>query len=555
MPPAVFEQPAQQLLKTRVEEHPNEPAFVFVADGEEYVTTYAELQRDADRVAAALHAHGIGPGDHVAILMENRPEFVSLVYGALRLGAIVNPYNAMWGAEELRAVLHRADPAIVVTMDEADGRDYLGSLSEAVPDLQIEADGSMHSESIPTLDHVVALGVGGQPRDPYLDYGSFLEAGDDVDHDEWFPAEETPESDAVQFLLQTSGTTGTSKSAMLTHESLVPNAYFIGRSIGIDADDRFINFSPFYHNGGLVTGVLMNTAVFGSTLYFQQQFDPEAALDVIDKHEIESTFGFGTMYAALRNAPNYEERTFPIRKALIAATPAQYDKAVAMSDAPRDERAFSHLYAQTEGGPLVSVVDADDPDPELRKYSNGQPLPGIEVTVKDPETGEHLPPGEAGEICYRGWSVFEGYYDQPERTAEGWDEDGYWHSGDYGRFEGGYVYFDGRLDDVVKSGGENVSTRAVETFLGDTFDGIADVSVIGIPDDYWGQRIVAFIEYAPRADRRSTEEWRDACKGRIADYKIPKNFFEIDDWPTNETGKIVHERLEAEALAALEDER
>lgn len=551
MPPAVFEQTAQQLLDRRTEEHPEKSAFVYVTDGDEQVTTFAELQAEANRVAAALHAHGIGPGDHVAILLENRPEYISLVYGVLRLGAVVNPYNAMWGEEELQAVLHRSDPALVVTMDADDG-EYVGMVSEAIPDLQVESDGRVRSEAIPTLDHIVALSDGERSRDHYLEYEAFVAAGDDVDHDEWSPAEEPPDPEDVQFLLQTSGTTGISKSAMLTHQSLVPNAYFIGRSIGIQTDDRFINFSPFYHNAGLVTGILMNTAVVGSTLYFQPQFDPETALAVIDEYGIESTFGFGTMYAALRNAPNYDATTFPIRKALIAATPSQYEQAVAMSDAPPNERVFANLYAQTESGPLVSVVDADDPNPDLRKYSNGQPLPGIEVTVKDPETGEHLPSGEPGEICYRGWSVFEGYYEQPERTAEGWDDDGYWHSGDYGRFEGGYVYFDGRLDDVVKTGGENVSTRAVETFLGDTFDDIADVAVVGVPDEYWGQRIVAFIEYAPGADHRSTEAWREACKGRIADYKIPQNFFEIDEWPATETGKIVYDRLETEALARLE---
>lgn len=551
MPPAIFEQTAQQLLDRRTEEHPEKPAFVYVTDGDEQVTTFAELQAEANRVAAALHAHGIGPGDHVAILLENRPEYITLVYGALRLGAVVNPYNTMWGEEELQAVLHRSDPALVVTMDTEDS-EYVGMVSEAVPDLQVESNGGVRSDAIPTLEHIVALSDDEESRDQYLEYETFVAAGDAVDHDDWSSVDGTPDTEDVQFLLQTSGTTGTSKSAMLTHQSLVPNAYFIGRPIGIETDDRFINFSPFYHNAGLVTGILMNTAVVGSTLYFQPQFDPATALEVIDEYGIESTFGFGTMYAALRNAPNYDETAFPIRRALIAATPSQYEKAVTMSDAPPNERVFANLYAQTESGPLVSVVDADDPNPDLRKYSNGQPLPGIEVTVKDPETGEHLPSGEPGELCYRGWSVFEGYYEQPERTAEGWDDDGYWHSGDYGRFEGGYVYFDGRLDDVVKSGGENVSTRAVETFLGDTFDAIADVAVVGIPDDYWGQRIVAFIEYVSDAEHRTTEAWREACKGRIADYKIPQNFFEIDEWPATETGKIVYEQLETEALARLD---
>ena len=551
MPPAVFEQTAQQLLDRRTKEHPEKPAFLYVTDSDEQATTFAELKAEANRVAAALRAHGVGPGDHVAILLENRPEYISLVYGALRLGAVVNSYNAMWGQAELQAVLHRSDPALVVTMDTDDG-EYVEMVSEAIPDLQVESEGRVRSEAIPTLDHMVALSDGDRSHDHYWEYEMFVAAGDDVDQDEWSGVEEPSDPEDVQFLLQTSGTTGTSKSAMLTHQSLVPNAYFIGRSIGIESVDRFINFSPFYHNAGLVTGILMNTAVVGSRLYFQPQFDPESALAVIDEYGIESTFGFGTMYSALRNAPNYDTTTFPIRKALIAATPSQYEKAVAMSDAPPNERVFANLYAQTESGPLVSVVDADDPNPELRKYSNGQPLPGIEVTVKDPETNEQLPSGEPGELCYRGWSVFEGYYEQPERTADGGDDDGYWHSGDYGRFEGGYVYFDGRLDDVVKSGGENVPTRAVETFLGDTFDNIADVAVVGIPDEYWGHRIVAFIEYAPGADRRSTEAWREACKGRIADYKIPQNFFEIDEWPATGTGKIVYDQLETEALARID---
>lgn len=550
---APFGQTAQHLLTERVQAHPDKPAYVFVVDGEERVTTFADLKADADRAAAALHAHGIGPGDHVAVLMGNRPAFISLTYGALQLGAVVNPYNAMWGAEELRQVLRRSDPSMLVTMDELGDRSYLELLAEALPDLEVDADGGVTSAAVPTLDHVVALEVDGTRENPYLSYETFLDAGEELTTDGWSRPSSETDAETVQYLLQTSGTTGTSKSAMLTHESLVANAYFIARAIGIEPDEQFINFSPFYHNGGLVTGVLMNTAVVGSTLYFQPQFDPEAALEVIDRHGIESMFGFGTMYAALRDAPNFDETRFPISKALIAATPAQYDQAVAMSDAPRDERRFAHLYAQTEGGPLVSVVDRDDPNPDLRKYSNGQPLPGIEVTIKDPETGEQLPPGEPGEICYRGWSTFEGYYEQPDRTAEGWDEDGFWHSGDYGRFEGGYVYFDGRLDDVVKTGGENVSTREVETFLGDAFDDLADVSVIGVPDDYWGHRIVAFIEYAPGADTRSTQEWRAACKDRIADYKIPQNFFEIDEWPTTETGKIVQDRLEAEALARLDD--
>jgi fatty-acyl-CoA synthase len=543
---------AQQLLEKRAEEHPEKAAFVYAKDGAEHVTTFEELLNDANRAAAALGTHGVEAGDHVALHLVTLPEFITLTYGALQLGAVVNPYNAMWGREEFGAVAHRADPAVIVTMGEFGGKDYTEVVQSAIPDLEVTADG-VSSDSIPTLEHVVTVGVDDAPDGPFSDYETFMQAGDDFDPDEWDRRRNDNDPDDCQFILQTSGTTGVSKSALLTHRSLVGNAHFIADALNFESSDRYINFSPFYHNGGLVTGLLMNTAVKGSTLYFQPQFDPAGALELIDEHEIESMFGFGTMYAALRDAPNYEETTFSIRKALVAATPAQYEQAVEMSDAPPEERAFSNLYAQTEAGPLVSVVDADDPDPELRKYSNGQPIPGMEVTVKDPKTGEQLPPGEAGELCFRGWSVFERYYKQPERTEEGRDEDGFWHSDDYGRMEGGYVYFDGRLDNVVKTGGENVSTREVETFLVDTFEEIAEASVLGVPDDYWGHRVVAFIEYEPGAERRSTDEWRRVCSDRIADYKVPKNFFEIDEWPVTDTGKIVQGELEDEALERISE--
>ncbi|MFQ3293882.1 MAG: fatty-acyl-CoA synthase [Natrialbaceae archaeon] len=547
-----LENTTQELFAQQVEEHPDKVAIVNEGTEEH---TFADVMEDANRVSGALQQLGVGEGDHVAILMSTFPEFVHAMYGTLQLGSRFNPYNIMWGTSELGQVMERADPKVLITMDEFQGTDYIRMIRTALPDLEVNSDGSVESERVPSLERLVSYSLNDETYEEFVDYEEFVEMGDDYDEDELADQRQQNENDDAQFILQTSGTTGVSKSALQHHRSLLGNAHFASKEMNYKKGETYINFAPFYHNAGLVLGVITNTAYVGNTVYLQEFFKPAEALDLIEEHEIDAAFGFGTMYAALKQVPNFEEYDFPIRKGVLGATPAQYDMIVDMSDADEDDTYFTHTYAQTESGPIITLVQADNRNHELRKYSKGKPVAGIEMTIKDPQTGEELGPGDGGELCYRGWSLFDGYYNQPERTEEGYDEDGYWHSGDYGWIDGAHVYFKGRLDDVVKSGGENVSTKEVETFLADQFDELAEAQVVGVDDDYWGDRVVAFVEYAEGADKLTTEEWRERCKGKIADYKIPKNFIEIEaDWPVTPTGKIQKDELAGQAEAILEDE-
>ena len=542
----------QELFEQQVEEHPDKVAIVNEGTEEQ---TFADVMEAANRTSGALQQTGVGEEDHVAILMSTFPEFVHTMYGTLQLGGRFNPYNIMWGTSELGKVMERADPKVLITMDEFRGTDYVDMIRTALPNLEVNDDGSVESERVPTLDYLVNYSTTDETYEEFIDYDEFIAMGEDYDEEDLVKRRQRNENHDAQFILQTSGTTDVSKSALQHHRSLLGNAHFASKEMNYKKGDNYINFAPFYHNAGLVLGIITNTAYIGNTVYLQEFFKPADALELIEEHEIDTAFGFGTMYAALNQVPDFEEYDFPIRKGVLGATPAQYDMIVEMSDAEKDDTYFTHTYAQTESGPIITLVQADNRNDELRKYSKGKPVAGIEMTVKSPETSEELRPGEGGELCYRGWSLFDGYYNQPVRTEEGFDEDGYWHSGDYGWIDGAHVYFKGRLDDVVKSGGENVSTNEVETFLADEFDELVEAQVVGVDDDYWGDRVVAFVEYEEDADMLTTDEWRERCKGEIADYKIPKNFIEIeDDWPVTPTGKIQKGDLASQAEAILGDE-
>ena len=204
------------------------------------------------------------------------------------------------------------------------------------------------------------------------------------------------------------------------------------------------------------------------------------------------------------------------------------------------------LYAQTENGPAVSFGESDCMTRELKRSTNGRPLPGVAVVIKDIVTGEGLPPDEQGEICYKSPFMFSGYYKQEEETNKVFDEEGYLHSGDYGTFKDGYIHFLGRLGGVVKSGGENVSTTYVSSLLLEIFsDDFEDVLTFGVPDPYWGSKIVSFVRMRPGKKLVAIKEVRSRCKGKMAEYEIPKEILEWEGpWPMTVVGKMDFKALE-----------
>ena len=529
----------QELLAETCRDRPEKTAIVF----EEEAITFANLRENVNRFSQALMDLGVGPGDHVAMLPTASPEFAYVYFATLQIGALINPLNLLWGEIEFTGILSRNDPKIIVTIDENRGRNYVQLLRDCIPDLEIR-DGTVSSKAIPTLKHLVSLSRQGKKHEGFLDFGEVIEGGRAYDEDRIRRSVEQAKCTDIQYMCQTSGSTGLSKSALWNHRPPLAASHFVARALDYTEEDSFLCMSPFFHNSGMIAMNLV-LAYAGTTMFLVENFEPQKTMEIIDRHQPTSTVGFDAHYQALRTVQRSGDYRFSLTKALGAITPKTYDMIEQELCKGLDVNIIM-LYAQTENGPAVSFGEPDCMSRELKRSTNGRPLPGVSMVIKDITTGEKLPPDQQGEICYRSPFMLSGYYRQEEETRKLFDEEGYLHSGDYGTFKDGYIQFLGRLGGVVKSGGENVSTTYVSSLLleilADEFD---DVLTFGVPDPYWGAKIVSFVRLKPGRKLMETKEIRSRCKGKMAEYEIPKEILEWEGpWPMTMVGKMDFKALE-----------
>jgi fatty-acyl-CoA synthase len=534
-----FHSTVQELFVETCEDRPSRTALVF----EDEPISFGEMRENVNRMSQALISLGVGPGDHVVMLPTVSPEFAYVYFAALQVGALINPLNLLWGEIEFTGILARNDPKVIVTIDENRGRNYVQLLRDCIPDLRI-GDGVVSSERIPTLTHLVSLSRQRKRHEGFLDFGELMETATRVDEAEIAGRIEKAKCTDIQFLCQTSGSTGLSKSAMWNHRPPMATAHFVARASDCTEEDSFLCMTPFFHNSGMIA---MNLALAyaGTTMYLMENFDPQKAMEIMDRYGPTSTVGFDAHYQALRTVHRSGKYRFSITKALGAITPRTYDLIEQDLCEGRDVNIVM-LYAQTENGPAVSLGEPDCMSRELKRSTNGRPLPGVAVVIKDIATGEKVAPGQQGEICYKSPFLMSGYYKQEEETKRLFDEEGYLHSGDYGTFEDGYIRFLGRLGGVVKSGGENVSTTYVSSLLLELFAAdFEDVLTLGVPDPYWGTKIVSFVRMRPGRKLMETKEIRQRCKGKMAEYEIPKDIFEWEGpWPMTVVGKMDFKALQ-----------
>lgn len=517
---------------------------------EEREWRYGALYHEVQRIAQGLLKLGIGRGDVVASLPSPTPEFVCLYFATLQIGAIVNPLNLLWSPKELQGVLQRNAPKLIVTVDRQGPRDILALLHSALPDLE-ESHGQLHSQLLPSLQHIVCVQRSATSTHGYPDFASLRAPADQVDHAALQALIAQGSARDIQFMCQTSGTTSLSKTALWDHRPPLATAHFGARNLRIDEDDRFINLAPLYHNSGIFA-LTLNLTYAGTPLYLMDGFHPLEALKLIDRYGCTCTFGFDAHWQGMRRVAGFEQYRFSIRKAIVAGEPRTYDLVRSMCGAGA---AINNLYAQTENGPLVSLADHDCVNEHINKYTHGRPLPGVEVVIQDIETGEPLPQGQAGEICYRSPFLFRGYHCQPEETERAFDAQGYLHSGDYGHLDNGYITYLGRLGGVIKSGGENVSTVRVTNQLLELFSAeFDDVKTLGVEDAYWGTKVVSLVRPRQGMALPSNAELRELCKSGMASYEVPRHFVLWEgEWPVTAEGKIDFKRLQLHAQAHAVD--
>ena len=533
----------QKLLLETCQDRPEKTAIMY----QEKPITYGELLENVNQVSQALLNLGVKPGDHVATLPLATPEFAYVYFAALQIGAVINPLNILWGEIEFSGILPRNDPKVIVTIDGlGPQKSFIELLKKCLGDPELK-DGAVRSERVPSLTHIVSVSLAGRKYEGFLDYGDWVAGGRyDAAQLESLVAASKPTD--IQFICQTSGSTGLSKSGMWNHRAPLGTAHFYIKTNNYREEDSYLNIAPLFHNSG-IGSLNLGIAYSGSTLFMMPTFDPKQAMMLIDKYDITGTTGFDAHYQALNMVRLATGQKFNLSKCLGAITPKTYEL-LANEMAIKPNAHFATLYAQTEAGGLLAATEADCMDYNLKKNYNGRPLPGVEVVIKDIATREILPPWEQGEICYKSPFMFSGYYKQEDEYKRCLDEDGYFHSGDYGTFENGYIRFLGRMGGVVKSGGENVCTTWVSTLLMELFgQEFEDVQTVGIPDTYWGTKVVTWVRMKEGFELKSTEELKAACKGKMADYEIPKAFLKWDGpWPMTVVGKIQLNVLEQKAI-------
>ncbi len=493
---------------------PQREALVDVPSGRRW--TYAELGRAVDEVARGLLAKGVAKGDRVGIWAVNCPEWVLVQYATARIGAIMVNINPAYRVHELEYVLKQAGIEVLVAQVAYKASDYRGMIEQV--------DGAC-----PALRETVYIG------DP--SWTEMIAAGASVPVGRLAEIEAELGCDDAVNIQYTSGTTGFPKGATLSHHNILNNGFFVGELVGYTEQDRVCLPVPFYHCFGMVMGNLGITSHGACIVIPAPSFDPAATLRAVEQERCTSLYGVPTMFIAELNLPDFDSYDLSsLRTGIMAGSPCPVEvmKRV-IAEMHMTEVAIA--YGMTETSPVSTQTRRDD-DLERRTETVGRVLPHLEVKIVDPATGVTVPRGTPGELCTRGYSVMLGYWDQPDRTAEVIDEARWMHTGDLAVMrEDGYVAIVGRIKDMIIRGGENIYPREIEEFLY-THPKVADVQVVGVPDETYGEEVLACVIVRDAADPLTLEELTAFCSGRLARYKIPRYLRVVDSFPMTVSGKV-----------------
>ena len=525
--PPLIEETIGANLERIARQHADREALVEVASGRRW--TYAELDADVNRVARGLLAAGIAKGDRVGIWSPNCAEWTLVQYATAKIGAILVNVNPAYRTHELAYVLNQSGLRLLVSATDFKTSDYRAMVAEV-------------REHADALDRVVFLGT--------PDWDELLAAGEDLPHDAVPARMSTLENTDPINIQYTSGTTGFPKGATLSHRNILNNGFFTTELINFTHEDRLAIPVPFYHCFGMVMGNLGCTTHGAAMVIPAPGFDPGITLQTVQDERCTGVYGVPTMFIAMQNHPDFASFDLStLRTGVMAGSicPVEVMKRC-IDDMHMAE--VSICYGMTETSPVSCQTRSDD-DLDRRTATIGRVHPHVEVKVVDPVSGETVPRGEPGELCTRGYSVMLGYWDEPEKTAEAIDEDGWMHTGDLAVMrEDGYCNIVGRIKDMVIRGGENIYPREIEEFLY-THPDIEDVQVIGVPDEKYGEELCAWIKMRAGAEPLDAAAVREFATGKLAHYKIPRYVMVVEDFPMTVTGKIRKVQMREEAASRL----
>lgn len=533
-----------QLLADRAEEMPDHDALVYPDRGLRY--SYREFNDVCEQVAKGLMALGVQKGENVAVWATNVPEWVSLQFGSGKMGAVLVTVNTNYRSSELEYLLKQSDSTTLFLIEDYRGNSYIDTIYDLCPELKTSEPGKLESKRLPLLKNVVILGD--KKYDGAFNWSDIIEMASQITDEELKKRMATLEPDDVINMQYTSGTTGFPKGVMLTHSNLTNNGYNIAKCMELTKEDRLCIPVPFFHCFGCVIGTLACVSV-GATMVPVQEFDPETVLRTVEMEKCTALHGVPTMFIAELNHPNFAKYDLStLRTGVMAGSncPVEVMKAV-MNKMNMTE--ITICYGQTEASPVITQTRTDDPI-ELRVETIGRALPNVEVKIVEPGTSNELLANQQGELCTRGYHVMKGYYRNDDATREAIDEDGWLHTGDLAVMdENGYCRVTGRLKDMIIRGGENIYPREIEEYLY-TYPKVLDAQVIGIPDEKYGEEVMAWL-ILKDGETATAEEIKEYFKNKVARHKIPKYIYFTDAYPMTASGKIQKFKLREQSINLL----
>lgn len=532
------------VLDRMVEEFPDQYAFKYTTL--DYTRTYSEFRDDVDEFARSLIALGVRPGSHVAVWASNVPQWYIAFWATVKLGAVLVTVNTAYKIHEVEYLLRQSDTHTLIMTEGAKDTNYGKIVAELCPELETLKSGNpLHSKRLPFLRRVITVGF---RQKGCMTWQEALERSAGVPREEVLRLAATVDPDDVCNMQYTSGTTGFPKGVMLTHRNIVNNGKCIGDRMDLSTADRMMIQVPMFHCFGMVLAMTASMT-HGATLLPLPYFSPKPALACIHNEHITAFHGVPTMFIAMLGHPDFPKTDFSyMRTGIMAGSPCPIS---AMRDVVEKMHMteITIVYGQTEASPGCTMSSTDDPI-EVRVGTVGRPLPEIECKIIDPETGAECPDEVTGEFVARGYNIMKGYYKMPEATAAAIDADGWLHTGDLAcRTPEGNFRITGRLKDMIIRGGENIYPKEIEEFIY-THPKVRDVQVIGVPDEQYGEEIMACV-ILKEGETMTADEMKSFIAASMARHKVPKYVDFVDAFPMNAAGKILKYQMREDAIKKL----
>ncbi len=533
-----------QVLDRMVEEFPDQYAFKYTTL--DYTRTYSEFRDDVDTFCRSLIALGVKAGDHVAVWASNVPQWYIAFWATTKIGAVLVTVNTSYKIHEAEYLFKQSDTHTIIMTEGSKDTSYGKIVAELCPELEhTKAGEPLHSKRLPFLRNVITVGF---RQKGCLEWSEAVERSSQVPLETVYRMAAAVNKDDVANMQYTSGTTGFPKGVMLTHYNIVNNGKCIGDRMDLSTADRMMIQVPMFHCFGMVLAMTASMT-HGATLLPLPYFSPKPSLACIHNEHITAFHGVPTMFIALLEHPDFEKTDFSyMRTGIMAGSPCPIS---VMRDVVEkmNMKEITIVYGQTEASPGCTMSSTDDPI-EVRVGTVGRALPEIESKIINPETGEECPDEVTGEFVARGYNIMKGYYKMPAATAAAIDADGWLHTGDLAcRTPEGNYRITGRLKDMIIRGGENIYPKEIEEFIY-THPKVRDVQVIGVPDEQYGEEIMACI-ILKDGECMTETEMKDYINANMARHKVPRYIDFVEAFPTNAAGKILKYKMREDAVEKL----